>query len=102
MSETSKLLAGTIILAGLARLLFIPCDILDRDTELRAANQEYRSCMDIDIFCAPSVPCTQPNCMGEYLRRSAEINGHHALLSMLQGRTLLTGWRPYWNYRPAP
>jgi hypothetical protein len=102
MSEPSKLAAAAIILLALARLVFLPCDILERDTALRAANQEYRSCMDIDILCAPSLPCPQQNCMGEYLRRSAEISGQHALLSVLQCRTLLVGWQPYWNNRPAP
>jgi len=102
MTETSKLLAGMIILAVLGRLLLIPCDIMERDAAVRAANREYRSCMDVGIFCVPSFPCPRLNCMGEYLQRSAEINGGHALLSLLQGRTLLAGWHPYWHYRPAP
>ena len=103
MSAKSKLLAGAIILTAFARLLLVPSDRLRRDTELRNAYEEYRACMKVDIFCAPAHPCPRPNCMGEYLENAEQINGRYALLSAFQRqRNLLSGWRPYWNYTPAP
>ncbi len=58
--------------------------------------------MDVDIFCAPSVPCQRPNCMGDYLRRATEMNRRYRLLSTFERRNLLSGWQPYWHYTPAP
>jgi hypothetical protein len=90
------------VLAGLARLLLIPCDGLERDAELRSAYQEYCHCMGIDIFCAPATPCPQLNCMGEYLRGVENIDARYRFLSTFEHRILLSDWRPYWHYTPAP
>jgi hypothetical protein len=97
-----KLLASVVILTGFARLLLLPGERVQRDAELHAAYEEYRACMKVDIFCAPSHPCPQPNCMGGYLQNAEEINRRYRLLSAYERRNLLSGWRPYWNYTPAP
>jgi hypothetical protein len=102
MNAKSRLFVGAIILTSIARLLLVPGERVVRDAELRSAYEEYRLCMKVDVFCPPSHPCPQPNCMGEYLRNAEEINGRYRLVSTLERRNLLSGWRPYWNYTPAP
>jgi hypothetical protein len=97
-----KLLAAAVILTGFACLLLMPGERVRRDAELRTAYEEYRACRKVDIFCAPAHPCPQPNCMGDYLRNAEEINGRYRLLSACERRNLLSSWRPYWNYTPAP
>ena len=99
---TTRRVVATVALALLsARLLLIPSEALKRDAEVRAAYDEYCYCTRIDIFCAPTQPCPYPNCMGDFLRRSQEINGRHLLLSVIERRNLLSGWQPRW-YPPAP
>jgi hypothetical protein len=90
-----KWVTSTVAMALIARLLFIPGEKLERDAEVQAAYEDYRSCVRIDIFCLPAHPCPVPNCMGEFLRRSEDINRHHTLLSLLKPRNLLSGWQPF-------
>lgn len=97
-----NVVAAAMILAVLARLLFIPCDRIQLDAELQSAYETYRSCMDVDVFCAPSAPCPKPNCMGDYLRQATELHRRFRLLTVFERRNLLSDWRPYWNYSPAP
>jgi hypothetical protein len=97
-----KLIAAAIILAGFARLLFIPCDRIQLDAELKSAYETYRSCMNVDILCAPSLPCPRPNCMGDYLRQATALQQRFRLLAVFERRNLLSEWRPYWHYSPAP
>jgi hypothetical protein len=77
-----------------ARLMLIPRETRQRDAEVRAAYDEYCSCLRIDILCAPGGGCPLINCMGDFLRRSEEIDRQHLLLSVLKPRNLLSGWQP--------
>jgi hypothetical protein len=81
-----------VLLIG--RLALIPAERRKRNAEVRAAYDEYCYCVRIDIFCAPTPPCPYPNCMGDFLRRSEEINRRHLLLSIIDDRNLLSGWSP--------
>jgi hypothetical protein len=90
-----KWVSSAVTLVFIGRLLLIPGEKLERDAEVQAAYEEYRSCVRIDIFCNPADPCPALNCMGEFLRRSEEINRHHILLSLLKPRHLLSGWQPF-------
>src|SRR5262245_31419256 len=99
---TTRPVATAAVLALLSgRLLLIPSETRLRDGEVRVAYDEYCSCLRIDILCAPGAPCPYPNCMGDFLRRSEEINRRHLMLSVLKPRNLLSGWQPRW-YPPAP
>jgi hypothetical protein len=89
-----------VVLLG-GRLLLIPSEKLRREAEVRAAYEDYCDCLRTDIFCAPGGPCPHLNCMGDFLRRSEEIDRQHLLLSVLKPRSLLSGWQPRW-YPPAP
>jgi hypothetical protein len=86
-----KLVTSAVAMALIGRLLLIPGEKLERDAEVEAAYENYRSCVRIDIFCLPAHPCPVPNCIGEFLRRSEEINRHRILLSLLKPRHLLSG-----------
>jgi hypothetical protein len=99
---TTRKVVATVALALLGgRLLLIPSEKLKRDAEVRAAYDEYRYCVRIDILSAASYPCRYPNCLDDFLRHSAEINQRHLLLSIFERRSLLSGWQPHW-YPPAP
>jgi hypothetical protein len=94
VTTSRKLVAAVLVLLG-TRLLLIPGEEVRRDEEVRAAYDEYCYCVQIEILCAPTCPCPYPNCMGDFLRRSDEINRRHPLLSILMPRHLLSGWQPY-------
>jgi hypothetical protein len=95
VTATHKLIVAAVLTLLVGRLLLIPGEKQRRDVEVRAAYDEYCACLRIDIFCAPAYPCPYPNCMGNFVRRSAEINRRHPLLSVLKPRHLLSGWQPY-------
>jgi len=96
-----KAIAAVVLALLSVRLLLIPHERLKRDAEVKATYVEYCYCVRIDILCAPADPCPYPNCLGDFLRRSAEINQRHFLLSLVERRSLLSGWQPRW-YPPAP
>ena len=96
VASRRKVVATVALALLIGRLLLIPSERLERDAEVRAAYVQYRYCVRIDILCAPSHPCPYPNCMGDFLRRSAEINRRHFLLSVVERRNLLSGWQPNW------
>ena len=98
--KTIRMVVPVVVLALLSgRLLLIPSETRQRDGEVRTAYSEYCSCLRSDVLCKPGTPCPYPNFMGDFLRRSEEINRRHLILSVLKPRNLLSGWQPRW-YTP--
>jgi hypothetical protein len=94
VTKQRKLVAAAALVLLAGRLLLLPSERRQRDEEVRGAYAEYCFRTKIEIFHAPGHPGTYKDCLGDFLRHSDEINRRHMLLSLVEPRHLLSGWKP--------